>query len=306
MDSVRILIAGLAAACLLVACLIVVVLRRPRPVRPPQARVEDAEAETLARIYAVHPVPSRPSLEDHPQATRPFAGDATPFGRILEMPATPTIAPNPSFGAWPANQPGFLPALRGGSDGNMGRMPGFSVAEHPPHAAQIRPAEYPEPRRPGALTRVYAEGIRVEYDSIASAVEVGFDACPLRTPDEVTLAFRVLLAKVRTVLKPLQRDRAALLLNMERVEIAPDVAPAWNGAVKQFLLEVCEQVGPGYILVARYDGRTRQPGAPTSAAERIARLPAAAARGLQANMLGSREEAVALLARLRELVAIPG
>ena len=102
MDSMQILIAALSVACLLVACLIVVVLRRPKAGRKRSEGVSDTEAQTLARIYAVHPASPAPSSLSTPAAlSRPalvedsaFQGrapvnDAAPFGRMAGMPATP-------------------------------------------------------------------------------------------------------------------------------------------------------------------------------------------------------------------------
>lgn len=376
MDSLRILIVTLSAACLLVAYLIVVVLRRPNPGgKPrPRQRVSEAEAHTLARIDAVRPTPSTSSRPEPEEAALPasvLASDPASLGRMPDIPGTsgmPAISGGPvspphiddydrappaarirtgpmpaerlspqaglgngpaaangwpgaaqsrmpeppasiggaAFGAWPAtaNNHGPLPDVW--SNSTVGRMPGFTQAEQSPPVTSGRLADPTEQRRSGALTRIYAESIQVAYDPAADAIDVRFDACAMRAPAEVALAFRVLLAKVRTVLKPLGRDRAALLVDVAGLAINPDVMPVWREALNEFLMVVCEQPGSGHFLVARYNSRVPSGGSSREAIQRIQNVAPAVAQSLQSSVLGSREEVVALLARLRELAAILG
>jgi hypothetical protein len=370
MDSLRILIVTLSAACLLVAYLIVVVLRRPNPggKRRPRQRVSEAEAQTLARIDAVRPTPStssRPELDEAALPASVLASDPASLGRMPDMPAIsggpvsppriddydrappaarirtgplpaerlspqagwgnePAAAngwpgagqsrmPEPpmgtggaAFGAWPAtaNNHGPLPDVW--SNSTVGRMPGFTQAEPSPPVTSGWLADPTEQRRSGALTRVYAESIQVAYDPAADAIDVRFDACAMRSPAEVALAFRVLLAKVRTVLKPLGRDRAALLVDVAGLEISPDVMPVWRESFNEFLMAACEQPESGRFLIARYNSRTPSGGSSREAIQRIQNIAPAVAQNLQSSVLGSREEAAALLARLRELAAILG
>ncbi|HLZ21068.1 MAG TPA: hypothetical protein VKQ30_02955 [Ktedonobacterales bacterium] len=352
MDSMRILIAGLAAACLLVACLIIVVLRRPRPAGSKRQRVDEAEAHTLSRIYAVQTARSRPALEEPALPPQRAASAQAPFGRMPDLPAFPPLsderdhsqaaarisAGSESFeGTYPQSgwgngtaSTGGLPTLGGLSSpdvragnatfdggrrnnsgamagtGGFGRMPGFAPADPAPSNATGRQADPMEQRRAGALTRVFAEGIQVAYDPTADAVDVIFAACPVRTPAEVALAFRVLLAKVRTVLKPLERDRAALLMDSAGLEVSANCAPVWGESLSAFLTAACEQPEPGYVLIARYNSRAPSVGNQQAILRHIQSASPAVARGLQGTMLGSREEAVALLARLREPSTIPG
>jgi len=128
----------------------------------------------------------------------------------------------------------------------------------------------------------------------------------MRSPAEVALAFRVLLAKVRTVLKPLGRDRAALLVDVAGLEIGPEVVPVWGESLSEFVAVACEQVGPGRVLIARFNSRAPSVGLRREAIQRIQNVAPVAAQSLQSSVLGSREEAAALLARLRELAAILG
>lgn len=359
MDSFRIVIVALSAACVLVACLIVVVLRRPAPGKKRHSHVDDEEANTLARIDAVRPAPSKPALNE-PVSLPVFPpSEPAPYGRMPGMPDSPQrmdrrngpppaaripdgplpfervapqagrgngleppierprsgelpmrAAPNGSgtLGTPPANRPAFPQAAYGGGNGNVGRMPGFVPANTSPAlgsgaTTSEQPAEAPEQRRLGALARVYAEGIQVGYDSGRDVIDVVFSTCPMRSREEAELAFRVLLAKVRTVLKPLGRDRAALLMDVAGLERASERAPVWNESLKAFLLAACEQVVPGRLLIVRYDSR-----AVGSRQEVLAHIQGATPAmvwNLQSTVFGSREEAAALLARLREPAVTP-
>lgn len=191
------------------------------------------------------------------------------------------------------------------SDAYLGRLSGFAVASQ---SSPVDSSPLPNlngERRLGALTRFYAETIQVTFDSSLDAVDVTFSACPMRSPAEVAQAFRVLLAKVHTALKPMSRDRAALLMDITGLELSANLALVWGGSLKSFLAATCEPIGPDRYLIARYNSSAHSAGNRQNAIERIQTMTPSSAQELQNTILNSRDEAVALLARLRKLAMLP-
>lgn len=356
MDSVRILIAVLSAACLLVATLIVVVVRGPKRSGKTLYHTTKADARTLARVFAVQPVPAKPQPDETAFTAPVLDPDPAPPGRIPGLPPAaprsserplpagripagplpfeqtpaqggwgtgplaanartgsgqiggppqPARAGGPAFGAPIVREVG-APAATAQSAPNLGRMPGFAPAGQVLSGALPQTANLAEGRRSGALTRVYAEGVQVSYDPAGDAMDIVFSACPLHTPAEIELAFRVLLAKVRTALKPMGRDRAALLVDIAGLEISPNSTQFFGGALKEFLVAICEQIGADRYLIARYNSRTPSASDQQDVIRRIQSMTSPIALSAQSNIFGSRDEAMALLSRLRELAATPG
>lgn len=366
MDMAHILIVALGAACLVVMGLIITVLRRPTPARRIRKGAEDEQ--TLARVFAVPPLPPAPSLSpvaptstpDEPVLTMPYLSeDPAPLGRMPGLPVaqhnpiahgqpvpgarippgplpferlpsptgwenssiTPLARPDMSEHALPARAPGSgslsrdafaastssleVPFTGRRSDAHLGRMPGFAPADQSSPAGSSPLPNLNGERRLGVLTRLYAENIQVAYDSPLDAVDIVFTACPIHSPAEVAQAFRVLLAKVHTALKPLSRDRAALLVDVAGLDLSANLTLVWGSSLKAFLAAACEQIGPDRYLIARYNSHAPTLGSRQEAIQRIQSVAPAVAQGLQNNILGSRDEAAALLARLRELATLP-
>lgn len=176
----------------------------------------------------------------------------------------------------------------------------------PPGAASAAQQAYQAyDQRLARLARVYQEGILLNFDAEANAVDITFIACPMHTPAEVELAFQILLAKVRALLAPLGRARSALLVDIAGLDIGTDVTPVWGKSLGGFLGVACEELSPGRYLIARYNSRLPSNGNRQETIKRIQIITSAVAEGFQSNILGSREEAAALLLRLRELAGRP-
>jgi hypothetical protein len=132
---------------------------------------------------------------------------------------------------------------------------------------------------------------------------VQFQDCPLQTPDQVTAAFEVLRAKMGALLARIGRSRAALLVNIASLQIGTDVTQVWGRTLKEFLEAHCLQYSPDHYVVARYNsqpgGEPLSPEALQAAVVRIQIMTEAAMEGFQSNILSSREEAIAVIQRLR-------
>lgn len=176
-----------------------------------------------------------------------------------------------------------------------------------------------ETRQPTALTefeqwrmdimrRVYAVGIQVFLDPRFQVIDVLFVACPMNTIAEANLAFTVLYEKVRYVLAQTSQSRAPLLVDIAGLTIGTSITSEWGGMLKQFLQAVCAEVrqGSGQFLNSRYNSATdanltaQQRG--LNIEERVRNIhimSEAVARNMQSNIVGSRQEALALIALLR-------
>lgn len=302
---------------------------RPTPDVPMLAAPHFPEEQApLGRMPGLPPLPPDPRPPVRPVPGARIPPEPLPFERLPSsagwesssiMPvvrpnASDLAPPSPSAGSGPlsfaalAAPAGYLDAPSGGrrSDTSLGRMPGFAPADQPLSMVSSPLPNLNGERRLGALTRLYAENIQVSYDSSVDAVEVTFSDCPLRSPAEIEQAFRVLLAKVHTALKPTSRDRAALLMDIGGLELSANLALVWGSSLKSFLAAACEPIGPERYLIARYNARASSNGNRQSAVERIQTSTPSGAQELQNAIFTSRDEAVALLARLRELATMPG
>jgi hypothetical protein len=172
---------------------------------------------------------------------------------------------------------------------------------------------------PGALTefeqwrmdilrRVYAVGIQVFLDPHSQVIDILFVACPMNTMAEAQLAFTVLYEQVRRVLVQAGLNRAPLLVDIAGLSIGTNITSEWSGMLKQFLQAVCTEVRPGtgQFLNARYNSTTdanltaQQRG--LNIEERVRNIyimTEAVARNMQSNIVGSRQEALALITILR-------
>ena len=101
------------------------------------------------------------------------------------------------------------------------------------------------------LTQVYREAIQLTYDQSLPALCISFTACPVRTPDEVALAFSTLHTKARLLLGA-ETHRSALLLDVTGLEVGPTVQAEWDAAFETFLARVCAEGLPGAYLLARF------------------------------------------------------
>jgi hypothetical protein len=160
-------------------------------------------------------------------------------------------------------------------------------------------------RRMSEQTRAYAERIVIEYDPVFETVSLRFNECTVRTRDEVTQAFRVLLAKLRTLLARVHREHAALLVDIAGLEVAPAMQPDWGRALRGILAATCPRTRQGRFLIASYDSRLTAASGGWGALQRIHSASPADIESLQGIVLSSRDEAAALIARQRELDASP-
>src|SRR5690348_5081740 len=161
------------------------------------------------------------------------------------------------------------PALSTTSDAPASTMPvapaARAAASEPPVVAPAAPPGMDE-RTFAILTQVYREAIQVAYDASLPALCISFTVCPVRTPDEVALAFSTLHTKARLLLGG-EAGRSALLLDETDLEIGPAVRAEWDAAFETFLARVCAEGQPGAYLLARFSAP------PAALAATLPRLP---------------------------------
>ncbi len=254
-----------------------------------------------------------------PQVQRPPAPPAQPtgYGYPMASPA-PTSRPAP-FSPLPPSPavPPSWPSLTPGSQSLLG-FPGFPGSPMSPGpAAPSSPwvsagggaADNQPSQALAALAREYWQRIRVAHDPTVDAITIAFDHCRLHTADEITVAFGVLAEQTRRMLAALGRPRSALLVDIGGLDIGGDVTPLWGRSLKEYLTRACIATGPDRYLVARYNSSAAagplSPEALQAVVTRVQIMTEAAMEGFQSNIFGSREEAVAVLARMRELAGGP-
>lgn len=183
--------------------------------------------------------------------------------------------------------------------------PAAAVAPEPPSIAPAEPAAPPgmDERALAILTQVYREAIQITYDQSLPALCISFTACPVRTPDQVTLAFSTLYTKTRLLLGG-ESSRSALLLDVTGLEVGPSVQAEWDAAFETFLAHVCAEGLPGAYLLARFAAplaalAATLPRMPTPALVRAAPGAFADINLSPSAVFHSRDEAVRYLADLR-------
>jgi hypothetical protein len=199
-----------------------------------------------------------------------------------------------------------LPATSDPSDAPASTMPDTPAPTEAAGAAPDPPAAPPpsmDERALAILTQVYREAIQVSYDTSLPALCVSFTACPVRTPDEVALAFSTLNTKARLLLGG-EAGRGALLLDESGLEIGPAVQAEWDAAFETFLARVCAEGQPGAYLLARFSSPSAAlaatlPRLPTPALVRAALGASADINLSPAAVFRSRDEAVRYLTDLR-------
>lgn len=254
-------------------------------------------------------VAQAPHLGSGPLVPLRQGSPLSPLPRFGSDPAGAGVFPSGTSGALGGSGglgPSWPTSVSGGS--SSGRIPGFAIEDT--LAAVLGPAPRGlDPAREQRLREaayVYDDGIRVAFDPQLDAVDLIFAACPLTSEQEVALAFYMLNERFQTLLRSVGRDRTALVVDVAGLSISAEVTETWIQGLRQFLLARCSQAGPGRLLLARYNSRVRVAGDKRPSLQRIAAASATAALNSQTQIFGSRDEAAALILRLRELAAIPG
>ena len=173
------------------------------------------------------------------------------------------------------------------------------------------PKTPPTPQVPlSGLAREYQDHIAVQYDRSIDALQLQFDSCRMQSAEEITAAFLALDAQAAAVLARLGRPRGALLVDVAGLQIGDAVTQDWGRALRQFLEARCIQTNPGHFLIARYNSRaaTDRPSLEDLQASvtAIQIMTEASIQGFRSNIVRTREEAIALLLRLRQLAGIRG
>ena len=248
----------------------------------------------------VPPQVQRPPAQ-FPQPTGFGYPPASPTPSSMPAPFSP-LPPSPAVPpSWPSLAPGSQP------------LPGFPARS----GAAAQPSPWVDTSATGnqqsqalaALAREYWQRVRVAHDPAADAITIAFDHCRLHTADEITAAFAVLTEQTRRMLAALGRPRSALLVDIAGLDIGGDVTPLWGRSLKEFLNRACIATSPERYLIARYNSSAAagplSPEALQAVVTRVQIMTEAAMEGFQSNIFGSREEAVAVLARMRELAGGP-
>ena len=250
----------------------------------------------------VPPQVQRPPAQ-FPQPTGYGYPPASPTPSSMPAPFSP-LPPSPAVPpSWPSLAPGSQP-LRG-----FPVPPGSAAPPSPWVSTGVNAADNQQSQALAALAREYWQRIHVAHDPAADAITIAFDHCRLHTADEITAAFAVLTEQTRRMLAALGRPRSALLVDIAGLDIGGDVTPLWGRSLKEFLTRACIATRPDRYLVARYNSSALagplSPEALQAVLTRVQIMTEAAMEGFQSNIFGSREEAVAVLSRMRELAGGP-
>ena len=133
-------------------------------------------------------------------------------------------------------------------------------------------------------------------------VSIWFQGCLMVEPSDVDVAFHVLKEKVRGCLTAAQQSRAAILTDIYSLAMNEPVRPVWGKALRAFLDEYCLQLTPGQHFVARFNhAPVFSTGTTPMVVEAFKRVLAEQGQlaGFQPNVAESREEALAMLWKLR-------
>lgn len=161
------------------------------------------------------------------------------------------------------------------------------------------------------LARQYQERVSVRYDPTSDALQLQFDHCRMHSAEEIAAAFMALEAQTAAVLTQLGRSRGALLVDVAGLDIGDGSTQEWGRALRAFLGRWCIQTSPDHFLIARYNTHaatagTLSPQDIAAAVTNIQIMTEASIQGFRSNIVRSRQEAVALLRRLRQLAATHG
>ncbi|HLZ22816.1 MAG TPA: hypothetical protein VKQ30_11900 [Ktedonobacterales bacterium] len=160
------------------------------------------------------------------------------------------------------------------------------------------------------LARQYQDRVSVRYDPSVDALQLQFDNCRMHSAEEVKAAFDALEAQVADVLAHIGRGRCALLVDIAGLDIGDGSTQDWGRALRYFLGQFCVQTSADHFLIARYNSRAAtdqlSPADIQNAVTSIQIMTEAAIQGFRSNIVRSREEAVALILRLRQLAQISG
>jgi hypothetical protein len=132
----------------------------------------------------------------------------------------------------------------------------------------------------------------------------------MHSSEEVTAAFDALEAHVAAVLTQLSRSRGAMLVDIAGLDIGDGSTQDWGRALRSFLGRFCVQTSADHFLIARYNSRAStghlSPEDIQASVTSIQIMTEASIQGFRSNIVRTREEAVALLLRLRQLAATSG
>lgn len=262
-----------------------------QPAHPSAAAGPRLGSGPLVPIHPASPLFPLSSLPRH---------DSDPRGVSASFAVSGGLVPG-----WPSPP---VSSASGGLAASNRRIPGFAIEDM--LAAIVQQTQSPltaaEEQRLREAAYVYDDGIRLAFDPQLGVVDLIFASCPLKTELEVILAFTMLNERFEALLRPVGRDRAALLVDVAGLEIRAEVTEAWVQALRQFLLARCAPAGAGRILLARYNSRIHSGQDRSLTLQRIQTATVTAALNSQTRIFGSREEAAALIQRLRELAMVAG
>jgi hypothetical protein len=169
--------------------------------------------------------------------------------------------------------------------------------------------------------------VRVSYDPDLEALSVEFILWPLHSVEDLDLAFGSLLPRIAAIVGRRCLGRVPLLLDLAGLEVAGEVeAGEVERALDHLISSTCPECAPNRLLAIRYDSRRASAPRRRAALSRIklaggasapdpdhgapsqpgpARSPLPALLALLDAPLASRDEAVALLRRLRSPASSP-
>jgi hypothetical protein len=149
----------------------------------------------------------------------------------------------------------------------------------------------------------YERGVHISYDEDTDALSLIFTDVVMNTPSDVSLAFDVVMDRMRSVMSMRGQERCAWYADIAGLVIGGDATGVWGQTLKRCLDTLCIKVQGGDYLATHYNSRASQPSEEQirEKVKRIQFMTSAAMNGFQSNIFDTREEAIAYLMRMREL-----
>lgn len=240
------------------------------------------------------------------------------FAEKEREPSSEPVAPLPAVsGRGEASISEYHSPVRGGTDWERDRnsWPEMPVVGYNEQKRVASPDYERFPPRTGVVTndasafrvqdarKRYERGMQVSYDENIDALAIIFTDVVMNTPADVSLAFDVVMEKMRSVMSLRGQEHCAWHADIAGLVIGGDATNVWGQTLKKCLDALCIKVQGGYYLAAHYNSRGARPSEEQirEKVKRIQFMTSAAINGFQSNIFDTREEAIAYLMRMREL-----
>jgi hypothetical protein len=163
------------------------------------------------------------------------------------------------------------------------------------------PIETNEERHERLMIEAYSQVIHVAYDEDFNAVLLTFSGCPIRQDSDVPWVFKTISRKIQDIFSRTTWHQHALLLDVARLQVAPEAEAAWEMVLDGFVAQSCPEVTPYAVLAIQFDSSSPADEIPVAAETSHDLQLASSVTGQQRPLIqaASYDAAVLLLQMLR-------